>query len=135
MDVDDDKLGDLLFVGHDSTRMYSGSPIGLFFSSDLGHEFTRAAGVLGRLHITTLESATANDHVIIYAATTGGEVHTGAASFAAAGPRSAAATAGVFVGGGCVSLDGCDLEGDTPPGRPHVGRSRDSVTPLPPSAS
>jgi len=39
----------LMFVGGDSTRLYAGTAIGLFFSNDAGDTWTRAAVVLGRL--------------------------------------------------------------------------------------
>ena len=90
----------VMFAGGDSTRMYAGSRRGLYFSADAGDVFTRAAGVLGRLRITILAATMASDHMIVYAATTGGEMQAPVASTAAFGQRSAAATASVFVGGG-----------------------------------
>ena len=39
----------IMFVDGDSTRLYAATVVGLFFSSDAGDSWTRAAGVFGRL--------------------------------------------------------------------------------------
>ena len=48
-----------LFAGGDSTRLYAADSSGLYFSSDAGDTWTRAAGALGRLQILALGSAAA----------------------------------------------------------------------------
>ena len=63
---------DFMFAGGDSNRLYFGAGIGLFFSSDAGDSWTRAAGVLGQLQIMALGYADADGHTILYAATSGG---------------------------------------------------------------
>ena len=90
----------LMFVGGDSTRLYAGTAIGLFFSNDAGDTWTRAAVVLGRLRITALGYAAATDHAIIYAATTGGDVRPMTSSTAGKKFGASRAAAKRFVGGG-----------------------------------
>lgn len=66
---------ELLFVDNDSTRLYAGTRVGLFFSADGGQSWTPAAGSLGHLHVTALDAATFGGNTILYAATTGGDIH------------------------------------------------------------
>jgi len=77
-----------LFVDGDSTRLYRATAQGLFFSSDAGDSWQRAAGVIGQVQTTALGYADADGHTILYAATNGGEARTSGS--AAAGPRRAA---------------------------------------------
>jgi len=65
----------LIFVDNDSTRLYVGTRVGLFFSADGGQSWTPAAGALGHLHVTTLDMATSGSGTILYAATTGGDIY------------------------------------------------------------
>ena len=69
-----------LFADGDSTRLYAGDSTGLYFSSDGGDTWTRAAGAFGRLQIPALGSAGADGHTIIYAATNGGQAGDDAAA-------------------------------------------------------
>ena len=64
---------------------------GLFFSSDAGDTWERAAGVFGQVQTTALGYADADGHTIIYAATNGGEAATtgGAAGWDARAARAA----------------------------------------------
>ena len=62
-----------MFANNDSTRLYFASPQGLFFSSDAGDTWERAAGAFGQIQTTALGFANADGHTILYAATTGGE--------------------------------------------------------------
>jgi photosystem II stability/assembly factor-like uncharacterized protein len=62
-----------MFADRDSNRLYYATGIGLFFSSDMGDSWEPAAGVLGRLQIMALGYADADDHTILYAATSGGD--------------------------------------------------------------
>jgi photosystem II stability/assembly factor-like uncharacterized protein len=66
-----------VFVDNDSTRLYAATWSGLFFSADGGQTWTPAAGALGRLHITALDTAISGNRAILYAATTGGDAGTG----------------------------------------------------------
>ena len=45
---------DLMFANSDSTRLYFASPQGLFFSSDAGDTWERAAGAFGQIQTTAL---------------------------------------------------------------------------------
>ena len=81
-----------MFVDRDSTRLYSATWYGLFFSSNAGDTWERAAGALERLQIMALGYADANGHTILYAATSGGGAGT-TSSTAAATPRNALTTA------------------------------------------
>lgn len=65
----------LLFVDNDSTRLYAGTRVGLFFSADGGQTWTPAAGALGRLHVTALDTTISGSGTILYAATTGGDIN------------------------------------------------------------
>jgi photosystem II stability/assembly factor-like uncharacterized protein len=76
---------DFMFAGGDSTRLYAASRDGLWFSSDMADRWQRAAGSLGKIGVTALGCAVANDHTIIYAATAGGVVTTGSAASAKSG--------------------------------------------------
>ena len=87
-----------MFAGGDSTRLYAATGLGLYFSSDTGDTWVRAAGVLGGLHVTALGSAVTTDHTIVYAATTGGAV--GAATAGAEAPRAARTATSTLVGAG-----------------------------------
>jgi hypothetical protein len=71
---DNSGMTDFMFVDEDSTRLYAGMWSGLWYSSDLGSSWKRAAGAIGRLHITALGYGAAQDRAILYAATCGGEV-------------------------------------------------------------
>lgn len=79
---------DLMFANSDSTRLYFASPQGLFFSSDVGDTWERAAGAFGQIQTTALGYGDADGHTILYAATGGGEAAT--AGGAAAGTHTAA---------------------------------------------
>ena len=72
------------FANNDSTLLYAASPWGLYFSQNLGDTWTRAAGALGRLEITGLSWGVVDGHVLIYAATPGGDAGAAAASSAMA---------------------------------------------------
>jgi len=61
------------FVDHDSGRLYAITYAGLYFSGNLGGTFTRSAGALGGVQVTTLTSTQADGHTLLYAATTGGD--------------------------------------------------------------
>jgi hypothetical protein len=88
-----------MFVDGDSTRLYAATAAGLFFSSDAGDSWTRAAGVLGRLQIMALGYADADGHTILYAATSGGDPGA-TSSTAAATPRKALTAASGLVNAG-----------------------------------
>jgi hypothetical protein len=62
-----------MFVDRDSTRLYAATWFGLFFSSDAGDTWERAAGVIGKLHVMAIGSAVVDGHTILYAATCGGD--------------------------------------------------------------
>jgi photosystem II stability/assembly factor-like uncharacterized protein len=89
---------DFMFAGADSTRLYGATGIGLFLSTDMGDTWNRAAGTMGHIQVTAMGFATASDHTIIYAATTGGRA--GTVSATAAAPRGASAAASSLVGAG-----------------------------------
>jgi hypothetical protein len=61
------------FVDHDSARMYAATWAGLYFSGDMGVTWTRSAGALGGVQVTTLADASIDGHTLLYAATTGGD--------------------------------------------------------------
>ena len=65
-----------LFADGDSTRLYAGGSSGLYFSSDEGDTWERAAGVIGQVPTTALGYADADGHTILYAATNGGSAGT-----------------------------------------------------------
>jgi photosystem II stability/assembly factor-like uncharacterized protein len=88
-----------VFVDGDSTRLYRATFQGLFFSSDAGDSWRRAAGVIGQLQTTALGYGVADGHAIIYAATNGGSAATTAGTLAAA-PRAVGAAATTMVGAG-----------------------------------
>jgi photosystem II stability/assembly factor-like uncharacterized protein len=90
---------DFMFAGADSTRLYGATGTGLFLSIDRGDTWNRAAGTLGHVQVTAMGFATATDHTIIYAATTGGSTGTASGTVAAA-HRSAAAAGGGLIGAG-----------------------------------
>ncbi len=88
-----------LFVDFDSTRLYRAAFQGLFFSSDAGDSWHRAAGALGQVQTTALGYGVADGHAILYVATNGG--HTGATGgTAAASSRRGAAAASTLVNAG-----------------------------------
>jgi hypothetical protein len=93
-----------VFADYDSTRLYASSPWGLYFSGDMGGTWTAAAGILGKVEITGLNWGKADGHILIYAATNGGNAGTAAASnVIAAGVRQtflAATTSSTLVGAG-----------------------------------
>jgi photosystem II stability/assembly factor-like uncharacterized protein len=72
-----------MFADGDSSRLYFGTGIGLFFSSDAGDSWTRAAGAFGQLQIMALGYANADGHTILYAATSGGSSGTTGSTAAA----------------------------------------------------
>jgi len=76
-----------LFADRDSSRLYAATWIGLWFSSDAGDSWERAAGAFGRIQTSALGYADANGHTILYAATSGGSAGAAASSSAASGPR------------------------------------------------
>jgi photosystem II stability/assembly factor-like uncharacterized protein len=88
-----------MFVDGDSTRLYRGTGLGLFFSKDVGDTWTRAAGAFGHLQIMAVDYAIMDGRAIIYAATNGGQAGTSSAA-AAAGSRRAAAAAAAPVAAG-----------------------------------
>ncbi len=88
-----------VFVDGDSTRLYRATAQGLFFSSDAGDSWQRAAGVIGQVQTTALGYADADGHTILYAATNGGSAATTAGTLAAA-PRTARAAATTLVAAG-----------------------------------
>lgn len=91
--------GAVVFVDGDSTRLYRATAQGLFFSSDAGDSWRRAAGALGQVQTTALGYALADGHAILYVATNGG--HAGATGgTAAASPRRGAATTSTLVDAG-----------------------------------
>jgi hypothetical protein len=63
-----------MVAGKDSTRLYYATGVGLFFSSNAGDSWQQAAGALGRLQIMALSYANADGRMILYAATSGGNV-------------------------------------------------------------
>lgn len=85
------------FVDHDSTRLYAPDFNGLHFSGNVGDTWTDAAGALGSVQCTTLNSANVDGHTLLYAATTGGRT-----GIVQAGPRLAVAavSSGSLVGAG-----------------------------------
>ena len=98
-DADHRVGGDIgyLFAGGDSTRLYAASYGGLYFSSNAGTTWARAAGVFGRLQVLGIASGkTAEGRVILYTATSGSEES--AAPGAPAGSTAGAAAAGVPAG-------------------------------------
>jgi hypothetical protein len=74
---------DFTFANGDSTRLYAASWGGLYFSSDVGAHWQRAAGTLGRVGVTDVDWANADGRTIIYAAATGGVVSIGGGSTSA----------------------------------------------------
>jgi photosystem II stability/assembly factor-like uncharacterized protein len=80
-----------VFVDGDSTRLYRATAQGLFFSSDAGDTWERAAGVIGQVETTALGYANTNGHTIIYAATNGGQAGTVSSTTAGARATSRAA--------------------------------------------
>ena len=80
-----------VFVDGDSTRLYRAAFQGLFFSSDAGDSWQRAAGAIGQVQTTALGYADADGHTILYAATNGG--HAGTTGGATAATRRAALAA------------------------------------------
>ena len=80
-----------VFADGDSTRLYRATAQGLFFSSDAGDSWQRAAGAIGQVQTTALGYADMDGHTIVYAATNGGEARTSGS--AAAGTRQAALAA------------------------------------------
>jgi hypothetical protein len=88
-----------VFVDGDSTRLYRAAFQGLFFSSDAGDSWRRAAGAIGQVQTTALGYADVDGHAILYVATNGG--HTGASGgAAAASSRRDAAPASTLVNAG-----------------------------------
>jgi len=83
-----------MFVDGDSTRLYAAADTGLFFSSDAGNSWKRAAGTFGTLQIGPMGYANANGHTILYAATPGGTA--GATSSLAASSVSQLVGAGIY---------------------------------------
>ncbi len=88
-----------VFVDGDSTRLYRATGQGLFFSSDTGDTWERAAGVIGQVQTTALGYTDANGHTILYAATNGGSAATTTGSASRTG-RAARATASTLVDAG-----------------------------------
>ena len=88
-----------VFVDGDSTRLYLATVQWLFFSSDAGDSWQRAAWVIGQVHTTALGYGVADGHTILYAATNGGRATTSGGTLAAA-PRTARAAATTMVGAG-----------------------------------
>jgi photosystem II stability/assembly factor-like uncharacterized protein len=76
-----------MFADGDSSRLYAATWIGLWFSSDAGDSWERAAGAFGRIQISAVRYAHADGHTILYAATNGGGAGAAASSSAASGPR------------------------------------------------
>jgi photosystem II stability/assembly factor-like uncharacterized protein len=62
-----------LFLDDDSTRLYAATWFGLFFSSNAGESWERAAGVLGKVHVTAMDYSVGTNYTILYAATSGGD--------------------------------------------------------------
>ena len=93
-----------VFADYDSTRLYASSPWGLYFSGNMGDTWTAAAGILGKVEITGLNWGKADGHILIYAATNGGDAGTAAVSGTmAGGPRQtvlAATAPSTLVGAG-----------------------------------
>jgi photosystem II stability/assembly factor-like uncharacterized protein len=79
---DNSGAGPFMFANGNSTRLYAPMWSGLWFSSNVGDSWERAAGAFGKLHVMALGSAMADTHTLVYAATCGGDV--GAAGSAAA---------------------------------------------------
>jgi len=80
------------FVDADSTRLYAATWGGLYFSGDVGGGWTRSAGALGAVHVTTVTDTKMDGHTILYAATTGGDA--GAIWNTSAAPAAAPAQLG-----------------------------------------
>jgi hypothetical protein len=96
-----------VFVDGDSTRLYAPDFFGLFFSSNVGDSWTRAAGDIGKVQNTTLAYTEVDGHTLLYAATTGGETGVVIAGSSAAKSKTAASRAaaaappvGTLVGAG-----------------------------------
>ena len=86
-----------MFVDGDSARLYRGTGEGLFFSTDVGDSWTRAAGAFGRLQIMAVDYAVMDGHAIVYAATNGGQAGTSATtSRQATAATSAPVLAGIY---------------------------------------
>jgi photosystem II stability/assembly factor-like uncharacterized protein len=68
-----------MFADGDSTRLYAATSAGLYFSSDTGNSWERAAGAFGLLQILEMGYAVADGHTILYAATSGAMGTTSAA--------------------------------------------------------
>jgi len=81
-----------VFVDGDSTRLYSPDFTGLYFSSNVGDSWTRAAGAIGAVQNTMLGYAEADGHTVLYAATTGGKTGVVIASASMPAPLRASAT-------------------------------------------
>jgi len=79
-----------VFADNDSTLLYAASPWGLYFSGDMGDTWTPASGALGKVEITGLNWGKADGHILIYAATNGGDAGTAAAASKAKGVTSLA---------------------------------------------
>jgi hypothetical protein len=88
-----------VFVDSDSTRLYRATAQGLFFSSDAGDTWERAAGVIGQIQTTALGYGVADGHAILYAATNGGSAGTATGTASRTGPA-ARATASTLVDAG-----------------------------------
>ncbi|MBI5951678.1 MAG: IPT/TIG domain-containing protein [Chloroflexi bacterium] len=61
-----------MFLDGDSTRLYAATFFGLFYSSNLGTSWTRAAGSIGWLNVSQLDYSVGDNYSILYAATSGG---------------------------------------------------------------
>jgi hypothetical protein len=90
---------DYMFLDGDSTRLYAATWFGLFYSSNAGTSWQRAAGVLGRVHVTALDYAVGNNFTILYAATSGGDTVV-TNGMAADTPRESTGTDGSLVEAG-----------------------------------
>jgi photosystem II stability/assembly factor-like uncharacterized protein len=89
-----------LFANGDSTRLYAGGSSGLYFSSDEGDTWERAAGVIGQVPTTALGYGDADGHTIIYAATNGGSAGTTGGTMVATRRAALAATTTKMVDAG-----------------------------------
>ena len=107
-----------LFADADSTRLYRATAQGLFFSSDAGDTWQRAAGVIGQIQTTALGYADADGHTILYAATNGGSAATSRRHARRRRLGSARAAASTLVGAGIYRYVVLPPEADAQAERP-----------------
>ncbi len=84
-----------MFVDYDSTRLYASTWSGLLWSTDAGTSWQRAAGTLGRVHVSAMGYGMGDTYDVLYVATSGGDLGA-ASSLQANAPQNNWVEAGVY---------------------------------------